>query len=290
MSFINKYNSINFDERNIYDKNNFNEENIFRRHRFINYDKIYNRFLTNHYPPLYYKNSSIEVENINKNKKFEEANKIYEDENKNIYQKRKPDEYNENIYSLNEEKNYNNYNQKLKNDYFKKDFPFKEDKDQIIKDNLNESDKNKNEIYQYNRSYNNYHYNNNKNNKNETTNQNIQNYNNYQITESYYNKNNKNQYNYNQRYLRNNSFSNTRDLYKSDINSFSVFNESSRNTNNKGYISPIITQIAKKNYLVDNPFTGKNQNLGPTTLNSNPIVYPINTYKIDLNRYMNKFS
>ena len=290
MSFINKYNSINFDERNIYDKNNFNEENIFRRHRFINYDKIYNRFLTNHYPPLYYKNSSIEVENINKNKKFEEANKIYEDENENIYQKRKPDEYNENIYSLNEEKNYNNYNQKLKNDYFKKDFPFKEDKDQIIKDNLNESDKNKNEIYQYNRSYNNYHYNNNKNNKNETTNQNIQNYNNYQITESYYNKNNKNQYNYNQRYLRNNSFSNTRDLYKSDINSFSVFNESSRNTNNKGYISPIITQIAKKNYLVDNPFTGKNQNLGPTTLNSNPIVYPINTYKIDLNRYMNKFS
>jgi len=290
MSFINKYNSINYDERNIYDKNNFNEENIFRRHRFINYDKIYNRFLTNHYPPLYYKNSSIEVENINKNKKFEEANKIYEDENKNIYQKRKPDEYNENIYSLNEEKNYNNYNQKLKNDYFKKDFPFKEDKDQIIKDNLNESDKNKNEIYQYNRSYNNYHYNNNKNNKNETTNQNIQNYNNYQITESYYNKNNKNQYNYNQRYLRNNSFSNTRDLYKSDINSFSVFNESSRNTNNKGYISPIITQIAKKNYLVDNPFTGKNQNLGPTTLNSNPIVYPINTYKIDLNRYMNKFS
>ena len=290
MSFINKYNSINYDERNIYDKNNFNEENIFRRHRFINYDKIYNRFLTNHYPPLYYKNSSIEVENINKNKKFEEANKIYEDENKNIYQKRKPDEYNENIYSLNEEKNYNNYNQKLKNDYFKNDFPFKEDKDQIIKDNLNESDKNKNEIYQYNRSYNNYHYNNNKNNKNETTNQNIQNYNNYQITESYYNKNNKNQYNYNQRYLRNNSFSNTRDLYKSDINSFSVFNESSRNTNNKGYISPIITQIAKKNYLVDNPFTGKNQNLGPTTLNSNPIVYPINTYKIDLNRYMNKFS
>jgi len=290
MSFINKYNSINYDERNIYDKNNFNEENIFRRHRFINYDKIYNRFLTNHYPPLYYKNSSIEVENINKNKKFEEANKIYEDENENIYQKRKPDEYNENIYSLNEEKNYNNYNQKLKNDYFKNDFPFKEDKDQIIKDNLNESDKNKNEIYQYNRSYNNYHYNNNKNNKNETTNQNIQNYNNYQITESYYNKNNKNQYNYNQRYLRNNSFSNTRDLYKSDINSFSVFNESSRNTNNKGYISPIITQIAKKNYLVDNPFTGKNQNLGPTTLNSNPIVYPINTYKIDLNRYMNKFS
>lgn len=290
MSYINKYNPINYGERNIFDRNNFNDENIFRRPRFINYDKIYNRFLTNHYPPLYYKNSSIEVDNLTKNKNFEEANKIYGDEGENIYEKRKQFENNENIYSLNEEQNYNNHNQDLQNDYFKNEFPLKEDKNQKIKESSNEKEQNKNENYQYNRSYNNYHYN---NNKSDTINQNIKNqnnYNNYKITESYYNKDNKNQYNYNQRYLRSNSFSNNRDLYKEDINSFGVFNESSRNSNNKGYISPIITQIAKKNYLVDNPFTGKNQNLGPTTLKSNPIVYPINTYKIDLNRYMNKFS
>ena len=286
MSYINKYNSINYDERNIFDKNIFNEENIFRRPRFINYDKIYNRFLTNHYPPLYYKNSSIE--NLTKNKNFEEAKKINEDEEENIYEKRRPNEY-ENIYSLNQEKNYNNHSQDLKNDYFKNEFHLKDDKNQKIKEGPSENEQNKNEKenYQYNRSYNNYHYN---NNKSDTTNQNIKNYNNYKITESQYNKNNNNLYNYNQRYLRNNSFSNNRDLYHEDINSFGVFDKSSRNTNNKGYISPIITQIAKKNYLVDNPFTGKNQNLGPTTLQSNPIVYPINTYKIDLNRYMNKFS
>lgn len=287
MSYINKYNSINYDERNIFDKNNFNEENIFRRPRFINYDRIYNRFLTNHYPPLYYKNYSIEFDNLTKNKNFEEAKKIYEDEDENIYEKRRPVEY-ENIYALNEEKNYNNHSQVLKNDCFKNEFILKDDKNQKIKEGPIENEQNKNENnYQYNRSYNNYHYN---NNKNDTTNQNIKSYNNYKITESQYNKNNNNQYNYNQRYLRNNSFSNNRDLYHADVNSFGVFDESSRNTNNKGYISPIITQIAKKNYLVDNPFTGKNQNLGPTTLQSNPIVYPINTYKIDLNRYMNKFS
>ena len=286
MSYINKYNSINYDERNIFDKNIFNEENIFRRPRFINYDRIYNRFLTNHYPPLYYKNSSIEVDNLTKNKIFEEANKIYEDKDENLYEKRRPDEY-ENIYSLNKEKNYNNHNQDLKNDYFKNDFPLKEDRNQKIKESPSENEQNKNENYQYNPSYNNYHYNNNESDK---INQNIKNYNNYKITESHYNKNNENQYNNNQRYLRNNSFSTYRDLNKEDINSFGAFDESSRNTKNKGYISPIITQIAKKNYLGDNPFTGKNQNLGPTTLKSNPIVYPINTYKIDLNRYKNKFS
>ena len=284
MSYINKYNSINYDERNIFDKNNFNEENFFRRHRFINYDKIYNRFLTSHYPPLYYKDSSVEIEvdNLNKNKNFEEAHKIYEDEGENIYKKRKQFENNDYIYSLNEEQNYNNHNQDLKNDYYKNDFPLKEDKNQKIKESLNENEQNKNENFQLYRSYNNYHYNNNKS----DTIQNIKNYNNYKITESHYNNN---QNNYNQRYLRNNSFSNNRDLYNSDINSYDAFDESSRKTNNKGYISPIITQIAKKNYLVDNPFTGKNQNLGPTTLKSNPIVYPINTYKIDLDRYMNKF-
>ena len=286
MSYINKYNSINYDERNIFDKNIFNEENIFRRPRFINYDRIYNRFLTNHYPPLYYKNSSIEVDNLSKNKIFEEANKIYEDKDENLYEKRRPDEY-ENIYSLIKEKNYNNHNQDLKNDYFKNDFPLKEDRNQKIKESPSENEQNKNENYRYNPSYNNYHYN---NNESDTINQNIKNYNNYKITESHYNKNNENQYNNNQRYLRNNSFCTYRDLNKEDINSFGAFDESSRNTKNKGYISPIITQIAKKNYLGDNPFTGKNQNLGPTTLKSNPIVYPINTYKIDLNRYKNKFS
>ena len=52
------------------------------------------------------------------------------------------------------------------------------------------------------------------------------------------------------------------------------------------YISPIITNIAKKNYMQNNPFSDKNIYLGPSALKSNPILYPIDTYKIDFNRYI----
>ena len=55
---------------------------------------------------------------------------------------------------------------------------------------------------------------------------------------------------------------------------------------NERYVSPIIAKIAKKNYLGDNPYTEKQQNLGNSMLKSNPILYPIDTYKFDFNRYI----
>lgn len=52
------------------------------------------------------------------------------------------------------------------------------------------------------------------------------------------------------------------------------------------YISPIIAKIAKHNYLIGNPYTSKEENLGPSMLKNNPILYPINTYKFDFDRYI----
>ena len=55
------------------------------------------------------------------------------------------------------------------------------------------------------------------------------------------------------------------------------------------YISPIIAKIAKHNYLIENPYTTKEGNLGPSMLKNNPILYPINTYKFDFDRYIKGF-
>ena len=55
------------------------------------------------------------------------------------------------------------------------------------------------------------------------------------------------------------------------------------------YISPIIAKIAKHNYLMRNPYSDKDEYLGPSNLKNNPILYPINTYKFDFSRYINKF-
>jgi hypothetical protein len=57
----------------------------------------------------------------------------------------------------------------------------------------------------------------------------------------------------------------------------------------KQYISPIIAKIAKHNYLIENPYTNKEENLGPSMLKNNPILYPINTYKFDFDRYIRGF-
>lgn len=55
------------------------------------------------------------------------------------------------------------------------------------------------------------------------------------------------------------------------------------------YISPIIAKIAKHNYLIRNPYTNKEENLGPSMLRNNPIIYPINSYKFDFDRYIKGF-
>ncbi len=54
------------------------------------------------------------------------------------------------------------------------------------------------------------------------------------------------------------------------------------------YISAIITKIAKKNYLCQNPYTNKKEDLGPSMLQINPILYPIDSYKFDFDRYKKK--
>ena len=55
---------------------------------------------------------------------------------------------------------------------------------------------------------------------------------------------------------------------------------------NNEYISPVIAKIAKHNYLMRNPYSDKNEYLGPSRLINNPILYPISTYKYDFDRYL----
>ena len=38
-----------------------------------------------------------------------------------------------------------------------------------------------------------------------------------------------------------------------------------------------------------NPYSDKNEYLGPSYLKNNPILYPISTYKFDFNRYINNY-
>lgn len=56
----------------------------------------------------------------------------------------------------------------------------------------------------------------------------------------------------------------------------------------KEFISPVITKIAKKNYLSQNPYSAKKETLGPTMLQMNPILYPIDSYKFDFDRYIRR--
>ena len=62
-----------------------------------------------------------------------------------------------------------------------------------------------------------------------------------------------------------------------------------KNIDENLYISPIIAKIAKHNYLMGNPYSDKNEYLGPSYLKNNPILYPISTYKFDFNRYINNY-
>ena len=59
--------------------------------------------------------------------------------------------------------------------------------------------------------------------------------------------------------------------------------------NNNEYISPVIAKIAKHNYLMRNPYSDKDEYLGPSRLRNNPILYPISTYKFDFNRYIRDY-
>ena len=81
----------------------------------------------------------------------------------------------------------------------------------------------------------------------------------------------------------------TDNFYTNNNNKLSLSYDIKFSNNNllkNKYTSPIITNIAKKNYIQNNPFSDKNIYLGPTMLKTNPILYPIDTYKIDFNRYI----
>ena len=135
-------------------------------------------------------------------------------------------------------------------------------------------------------------YNNNCNNKNNDYNNNFNN--NCDSNNNNYNNNcdnnnyNNNDYNnnYHRKILstpiknRNYNYYKKSELLDQDVD------ECSRSSKNKGYLSPVISNIAKHYYLSGNPYSDKNEDLGPSNLKVNPIVYPIDSYRFDFNRYI----
>ena len=278
MSYINDYNSLMIKPGNRI-QNNYvrnSSEDIFKRNKFVNYDKIYNQFLTSPYPPMYYKRSSRYNDDLYKVKPFNEKENLVAKDNNN-YQYTHPQDYNE-IRLLDHNK-INSYNTKINNEY------------NYLNNNKDlEEEIKKEPIYSRNKildkslinNSRNYHYNN-YGNLTEYDDININNNLDYQISN---NINDKNTLDVKNSFHKMNNINNLNNI---DINNnrLSVSNDKIRETyNNKGYVSPIIAQIAKKNYLENNPYSAKEQNLGPSMLKINPILYPIDTYKFDFNRYI----
>ena len=278
MSYINDYNSLMIKPGNRI-QNNYvrnSSEDIFKRNKFVNYDKIYNQFLTSPYPPMYYKRSARYNDDLYKIKSMNEKENLV-DKDINNYQYTHPQDYNE-IRLLNQNK-INSYNTKINNEY------------NYLNNNKDlEEEIKKEPIYSRNKildkslinNSRNYHYNN-YGNLTEYDDININNNLDYQISN---NINDKNTLDVKNSFHKMNNINNLNNI---DINNnrLSVSNDKIRETyNNKGYVSPIIAQIAKKNYLENNPYSAKEQNLGPSMLKINPILYPIDTYKFDFNRYI----
>jgi hypothetical protein len=301
--------------RNNYQDNYFrnNSEKKFSRRNFSNYDKIYNKFLISPYPPMYYQRSTIDLDNYYN---------IYNNNNNNIYDKESPEFNNEDsnrnnntnnnrnnnnylqyrqiqttndLNSLERERRNNSYNtpeyknmNKNENNFIKDDSLFE---DEIRRKQY--SERNRNEEVKIIDNNNNYHYNKEQVSNDNVKMNNINKYDNYQLTEDVNNRyeyimkkpnepkevNERNNNNNNNDNANFNSLDNN-NLYQSYNNNVSV------RKINRGYISPIITKIAKKNFLGENPYTDKEQNLGPSMLKNNPILYPIDTYKFDFNRYI----
>ena len=268
MSYIND--SLNTNRRENYQRDyirNYSEDNFIRNH-YINYDKIYNTFLTSRYPPMNYRSSTIDIDNPYNDFGYKDELNNNNNESINNYQYRQ-------AQTINSE--YNNID-----DYY----------------HLNKNgNKNENEIRRRQQTSpndimidKNYHFK-----KNE---EDMNNYNNYQLTENSNNNNNdyniENPYKLNDKELfrkrnDNNTNINMLDNNNNNINNnklYQSYDNIKERINNRGYLSPIITKIAKKNFLGDNPYTDKEQNLGPSILKNNPILYPVNTYKFDFNRYI----
>ena len=283
MSYINEYRFINNQQnqsQNNYIRNK-SSERIIKRTSFINYDKIYNQFLTTPYPPMYYQRFNKNNENKYNNKINKEISKqnIY-DENYNQFIP--PQNYN-NFDKLNQNK-INSFNERYikRNNYLNNNQALEEE----LRREERRTPRNKNLNPSLISSNLNYHYNNNimtengdDNNKrykleNNSFNRHTNKIKNIESNEDELIINRKN----------NNNFNEINNDYNNKLGfSYDNVKEIQRN---EGYVSPIIAQIAKKNYLVDNPYTEKDQNLGHSMLKSNPILYPIDTYKFDFNRYI----
>ena len=254
-------------------------DNIFQNKKGKSLHKIYNKFLVN---PYLVRNSRYRnaLNNINQT---QDNNNRY----KNIYDyiNRKEEENKEDkkepiINNINEELNTplnNNFNHIFPNININKEDNMVNNIKSIRQNFLNETNKNKNQ-----EEYKNYLINNINVNKNDESEfPKIKN-NNFNIIERpiEYNINDRNDHN---------------DIYFTNNNnklslSYDVKNRKDiRNIIGNQYISPIIAKIAKHNYLMRNPYSYKDEYLGPTSLKNNPILYPISTYKFDFNRYIKNY-
>jgi len=254
-------------------------DNIFQNKKGKSLHKIYNKFLVN---PYLVRNSRYRnaLNNINQT---QDNNNRY----KNIYDyiNRKEEENKEDkkepiINNINEELNTplnNNFNHIFPNININKEDNKVNNIKSIRQNFLNETNKNKNQ-----EEYKNYLINNiNVNKYDESEFPKIKN-NNFNIIERpiEYNINDRNDHN---------------DIYFTNNNnklslSYDVKNRKDiRNIIGNQYISPIIAKIAKHNYLMRNPYSYKDEYLGPTSLKNNPILYPISTYKFDFNRYIKNY-
>ena len=269
-------------------------DNIFQTEKMINLHKIYNKFLVNPYliRKKRYQNALNDFNQKNNNYylyNYNNYNKTFEDKNEEL--KNKPFALNTPLsYELEHKSTYednhtNNINFPNISDKNKKSLT---QNDNIVlipkikEEKLDLDYKNRNkEIYKTNLNKNKF-YNGINDVKGEDNNifpkiiQDNKRYNTIERPIEY-------NINYN---------NNSNDIYFTNNNnklSLSYDINKKRNMRNyitgKQYISPIITKIAKHNYLMGNPYSDKDENLGPSMLENNPILYPVSTYKFDFNRF-----
>ena len=262
-------------------------DNIFQNKRGDTLHKIYNKFLVN---PYLIRNSRYQLalnNNINftqddnnyKNNYNNKSNQTSEESGKEIYEEK--NEMNQNMPN-----NFNNYNNIIENEKnndinfpninnSKRENLIKSPKN-IRKQILNEENKN---LYK----------------EDEYNNNPIIKYENIKFP-----KINNNNYKFNYKTIErpieyNVIFkNNNNDMYFSNNKnklslSYDIKNKKNLKNIDNPYISPIIAKIAKHNYLMRNPYSDKNEYLGPSYLKNNPILYPISTYKFDFNRYIKNY-
>ena len=258
-------------------------DNIFQNKKGDTLHKLYNKFLVN---PYLIRNSRYQIalnnNNINfrnftqddNNQKNNYNNNINQTNEKEIYEEKKeiiqnkPKEINNN--NLEQEKNHN-INFPNINNYQRENL--RKSPKNIRKQILNEENKN---LYPEDNPINKY-----DNMKFPKINDNNFKFN-YKTIER--------PIEYNVIYKNNNNdmyFSNNRNKLSL---SYDIKNRKDlKNIDENLYISPIIAKIVKHNYLMKNPYSDKDESLGPSYLKNNPILYPISTYKFDFNRYINNY-